>query len=220
MDWLEKVSSKSVLSDKINEQGEFRFEQINTNPEQYETIVSDFFMLLHNESRLGDGGVTHWPTPNDKVLKKVLEEVAPFFKTAKLEKTDKHVFSVFLQHPKDSSKKLIKNKIVHPVLHDIFKRERNIENPRFPFPNNSVYKVNPEFYTKMQSDTEVDKLIDFFRDSMSKEKDFIFRPENWYLTDELKNSIALRYLVHRCTGLFLWVDDDTKYIFHIHLKFS
>ncbi|HHW36173.1 MAG TPA: hypothetical protein GXX18_02570 [Bacillales bacterium] len=215
MDWIEKASSEELLNNEINNNLNFRLKQIEIKEHQsYETIVSEFFMLLTLD------GVTEIPTPNKQVLKQCLDEIAPYFEVVKLEQTGEQINSILIQHLKKEHSKMIRNKKVHGILADLFKREDKIKKVDYsnPISNYTIYKVLPNYFTEIR-DLESDTLFKFLSSAFSNSKDLLFPPKNWRFSDNLKESLAIQYSIHQCKSFYLWVDDETDTVIYIHLKF-
>jgi hypothetical protein len=222
MNWLGEVSSNNIFEDFNVVNGQLSINKIEIKSITKNTIVSDFFVLMY--FRVGEANnVIRLPTPNNKIYNQILMEIAPYFNEIQIEKINTNPDTIQLRYLKEQSHIMLNKNTFHPMLQELFHHKESDEQAGekiefTPIQNKSVYRVNSNFIEELK-DNEFTELFQFLEEAYTLQKDFIFSPSTHYLSESIKELKFIRFASHYCRDLYLWVDNDSKKIFDIHLKF-
>lgn len=216
MDWIEKIESTSLFTrqnENNTQNGMIRKIAPFQSPTQI-TTLSQFFLSLSAVN--GSDNVMHLPTPSENLFHKVLTEVGRYFVDIKATFVDDMPQQLILKEIQrnalDELKKIEAEGKLNPIVANLFNIQSEILYSHRE--KKTIFRIIPSEVI-IANVPDFDETMEFIRKSFD---DLLITPTNWHLTNELKDSVAIKYFAHRCKNLYLWVDDSNFEIIYIHLE--
>ncbi|MFD2116642.1 hypothetical protein ACFSTH_18785 [Paenibacillus yanchengensis] len=184
------------------------------------STLSQFYLslsILHGESN-----TVFFSIPNENLYQTSLEHLGSHFENVKISRTKGNPDNLILKKiRRQSIQKLneaYEQSKIHPIILDLFFSQESLTNVA-DISNKKVYKIVSSQIVPYYSDdfTDTWNLITM---SNQIEKELIITPNKWYLTDDLKNSLAIRYLSTHSKSLYLWVNPETNEVLYLDIKFD
>ncbi|MFI8711002.1 hypothetical protein [Brevibacillus brevis] len=217
MNWIKKNESTNIFTSK--EETKIQNRKIRKiapfeSPIPI-TTLSQFFLSLSAVN--GPDNVLHIPTLSDESLfQKALTEIGGHFVDIKAAFVDDKPQQLIL---KEIQKKVVEElqnldfeRKLNPIVANLFNTQLKMQYSHRE--KKTIFRVIPSEVI-VADVPDFDETMEFLCKSYD---DLLITPTNWYLTNELKDSIAIRYFAHRCKNLYLWVDDLNSEIIYIHLE--
>lgn len=224
MDWITEVPSRGNFNENNDDMfsiPKIRKLDLSEIKPCFDTI-SHFFLSLSTTGE--QPNVTYLPIPNEKIYEMALQCLGTHFADVKSVAINGDVKQLILREVVYESEKKLQearlNNEIHPIIMDLFFSSdlNNITKPH-EVQNKTVYKIINSKIETYQS-TGFEATWNFLSNCYSREGDLLVTPGNWYLNDELKNSVALRYFSAKVSKLNLWVNSDTLEVLYLHMKFD
>lgn len=217
MDWLSKVEPIILEPEEI-----MRIQEMQLKPYRIERIelasvdkISELAILFVAGCVWGsESTMVSLPTRNDCSRTKILEEVAPHFRDIKLVWQDNRIDKINMQHMKEESKQLFLNNDVEmiEIVRDLYRTvdvTNPMHSPRRPIQH---YHIDEAAIETLQVN-HTDSLKKYIcREYMHENEELVFLPSGWVLSDALKESLFLRFIVGCVPTVHLLVDQDSKVI--------
>ncbi|WP_245805841.1 hypothetical protein [Bacillus alkalicellulosilyticus] len=204
--WITEIDEPS--SEFNNDYGELNIEIIETTNDLKEmSPVCQFFasfdVILETDSLLT------LPTPNQNVLKKIMDEVVPHYRDIKQIIIDGELKEINVLGLKEESKRIVQYSLsngIYPVISDLY-RTKNLSLPTEPR-DLKYYMVNQEMITPLQIDG-TEEIRDFLKNTFFTDRGSIaLQPTGWKLEDDLKESVTIRTFSTFAKQIVLVVDDN------------
>jgi hypothetical protein len=220
MDWI-------VQQNPIDE----TLEPIDTREINFMNLVSEVkyieeisplvqFILL--PAALDKNMVTTIPTSDFDLYEECMDKISPFFSSVKGIVTNatpypnKIQFRHILESPKEKIIKMISENTLHPIVSDLY-GDLTTSRPEGVINVTKSYKLVPE-KIGMYDDLGFEEAWEFLMRTYIKNYHVLsIVPTNWYLTDELKNSAALKFFNSVSDDVYLFVDHPTKRVIGIDI---
>ncbi|WP_078554359.1 hypothetical protein [Bacillus alkalicellulosilyticus] len=190
-----------------NDHGELIIESIETTNELKEMgpvfqFFASFDFIFETDSLLS------LPTPNQNVVKTIMNEVVPHYVDIKQIFIDGELKEINVMDLKEESKRLVKDSLsngIYPVIPDLY-RTNNLNLPTGPR-ELKHFLVNQEMITPLHID-ETEEIRDFLINSFFTDRGSIsLQPTGWKLEDNLKESVTIRTFSTFAKQIVLIVDD-------------
>ncbi|MFD2117186.1 hypothetical protein ACFSTH_02360 [Paenibacillus yanchengensis] len=184
------------------------------------STLSQFYLslsILH-----GGSGTLFFSIPDENLYQTSLEHLGSHFENVKISRTEGSPDILILKKVRQESiqqlKETYEHNKIHPIILDLFFPQKHVTNFTY-ISNKKVYKIVSSKIDPYYSDdfTNTWNLITM---SHQREKVLAITPNKWYLTDDLKNSLAIRYLSAHSNSLYLWVNSETKEVLYLDIKFD
>ncbi len=212
MKWLQETNEERAEVREIDS-AFYKLRNWTIDKNKYsETIITHFFACM------GKGvGVLNIPIPNNRILKKVENEIAPFFKKVMLEEHNGTIKSVQVEDVDPNRINITRIHEYHEIIQELYNSEE--EPVEFPISNKKIYKIDSTYFKKREYDQQIKNLFSFLREVFSEEELF-FSPYGWHLSDNLKNKDVLSCFVNESKKVYLWVDGNTSKILFLQVIFN
>ncbi|MEH7481542.1 hypothetical protein V7157_10795 [Neobacillus drentensis] len=193
-----------------DENGELRFESIDSKVELNE--VSPVCLLFASfDVVLDEDSLTSLPTPNEKAIDIILNEVVPHYLDVKQVFIDGKLKEINVRYLKNESKRIIRNLLsngIYPLIPDLF-RTRNSNLATYPRVL-KYYSINKELIRQLHIE-ETNKIRDFLCSSFFANTGSIsLQPTGGVLEDNLKESVTIRTFSTFADQIVLIVNDKDK----------
>lgn len=197
MKWLE-LSDNRVRIELTNKKDDLGFiiQEISLPDKKY-SILSQFFLAMSSRNM---DGVTSLFLLDHEVSEQSLKEVIAHFDSRKVIMEAGFPVEVVLSQPSSESLAIICSENFNPIIKSLFEATYN----DYEWKPQQRYKLIPDYIEKYENE-EFDEVLAYLR-TVSKIAMTSIRLENWMLEDSVKDSFAIRYLAHKCSHVYLWID--------------
>ncbi len=223
MDWLEEVSLDDLLNfgadDELNTDFSYKNHSLNNSRELKLTPTAQFFLSLSSDNNQKAQTSIPIASLSETKLNSLIGELAPCYKDCIIQYVSNKPESLILKNPKKEALILLQKIKKNPIVKDLFRLDECINLKLDRQTENSVYRIMNDSIPGYL-DEEFDIVYNLLKICFSKDGTILITPRDWVLMDELKESLALRYFVHKCKNVYLWVDKSSNYVEHIQLVFS
>lgn len=222
MDWLEEVSLDDLLnSDTKGElNSDFTYKNLSTNSKTLTlSPTAQFFLSLSSNNNQKDRTQIPITSLSDTKLNSVIGELSACYEECIIQFVSNKPENLILKHPKKEALSLLKKVEKNPIIKDLFRLDKNINLMLGRNTEKSVYRVINESISGYPNE-DFDNVYHLIQACYSGEGAILIPPIDWILIDKLKESVALRYFVHKCNNVYIWVDKSNNRVQYIQLVFS
>ncbi|MGE7021644.1 hypothetical protein [Solibacillus cecembensis] len=111
-----------------------------------------------------------------------------------------------MSRPNVDSLSSVRSKPLHSLISDLFDFSEKQE--EFEWCPSKRYKMIPEFF-ESYDDEEFQEVLNILQETAHKSMNG-FRLHNWVVDVSLRENNALKYFVHHCKNVYLWVDEQKR----------
>lgn len=203
--WIAEIDEPPFKSNREN--GDLSIKRMNSLTElNGMSTVCQFFATF--DVILDTNSLISIPTPNDKALETVMNEIVPHFSEVKQIFINGKLKAINVRCLKIESKKIVQDLLlngVYPVMPDLFRTKHlNLATERRVLKR---YLVNQELIEPL-SIKETEEIREFFSNSFFTERGSIaVQPTGWTLEDHLQQSVTIRAFSTFAKHIVLVVDD-------------
>lgn len=199
MEWLE-LSEDRVRIELANKKDSLDFEIQELAPlDKRYSILSQFFLLMGARDMTS---VTSLFLHDHEITDQSLREVIAHFDSRKLIVETGFPVEVMLSKPNRESLTFIRSEKLNSIMKSLFETTQGSAD--YEWQPQKRYKLIPDYIEKYE-DEEFDEVLAYLR-TVSKSAMTSLRVANWMLEDSLKYLLAIRYFVHKCSHVYLWID--------------
>ena len=206
MEWLEECTVDLKTSSGDEDQC-FKIQQIENIEKinQSFSVLTEFFISI--ASKVSNTPLISIFLANAHINTILLEDVVTHFKERKVIMINNIPTELMLRHPKSNSVNYIMNSPKNPVIQSLYDINKPVEDSDEWTPR-KTFKVISEKIEQYENQ-DFDKILPYLKPA--KGDSYLFLSLfDWYLSDSLKNSLAIRYFSHKFKEIYLWVDQNEK----------
>jgi len=203
MKWLE-LSEDRVrieLADK-KDSPDFKIQELAPLDKKH-SILSQFFLLMGVRDK---DSVTSLFLLDHEITDQSLREVIAHFDSRRLIVETGFPVEVMLSKPNSESLAVIHSESINSIVQNLFATSQLRAD--YEWQPQKRYKLIPDYIEKYE-DEEFDEVLAYLR-TISKSAMTSIRVTNWVLEDSLKDLLAIRYFVHKCSHVYLWIDTTDR----------
>jgi len=205
MEWLALFEEEIEVEAELDEISlNFRISEFKpkVNNKIVFSLLTEFFLMLSNQDKNGQTSIF----VDQNIDNQLIDEVILHFNSTRVVYEDDLPTEVMLSNPKEESLSEIQKQGINPIISDLFGK---ISEDPYEWSPSTCYKIIPEYIEKYE-DHEFDMVIEGISRT-SKDKHLVsFSTVSMNLEESLRDSIAIRYLAHKCKNVYLWVDKVGK----------
>jgi hypothetical protein len=214
LEWITEIEKKYPSN---NENGQLSIKRFNSTVELNEmSSVCQFFASF--DVILDENALTVLPTPNDKALNIIMNEVVPHYIDVKQIFIDGKLKEINVRGLKEESKKIVKDLFLkggYPVMLDLY-RTNNLNLATGPR-NLKHYLIKQQSLSPLHL-SETETIREFLESTFFAEKGSIMlQPTGWKLDDTLKESVTIRAFSTFAKQIVLVVDDKDKSVVGLNI---
>jgi len=224
MNWLTPVETSGLFTTKDGHDFNFpRIKKLNLDEVMQQGVfdtTTEFFLSL--TASISEPNQLNIPIPNNDTLNMLVERLGKHYTSVKVALLNSNPVTLTLVELIRNSEELLKEMVasneIHPIVKDLYHTSNKAVTPH-EVTNKLVYKIEA---TKIEhcNDESFEPTWILLEVSYQCEGDLLLVPRKWYLTDDLRHSIALRYFSGKVKTAYLWVNSDTQEVLYLHIKFD
>lgn len=176
-------------------------------------ILTEFFVSL---TAKGSNSLTSIFLNEPNIPQVLLEAVVSHFDDRKMVFEDNIITELMLSQPKTSSIDYIMHRPGNPVIKSLYDintpmKETNEWTPR------KAFRVKCDKIERYDN-KDFDNILPYLK--ATDNQPFVFlNIYDWSLSESLNENLAIRYFSHKCSELYLWIDQNQK-VTNIQLEFD
>lgn len=211
-EWTEMVSSlpETYFKDIPDDCNVKKITNSNTIPLN-SSALADFFVF---PAIVTENMITSIPIFDKSMYEKCMSDIALFFSNVVgfFGLNEEMPLMIQLSSPLEEAREFYKTKSrnneLHPIVQELYGSQENRPNGRIN--RNVQLKVLNESIKNNYVSEDFDEVFDFLKNTFFKQGNcFPIIPTYWFYTDELKDSVAIKYFNSKCKVVYLIVDDPT-----------
>jgi len=205
MEWLKLFEEEIVGKAELEEISlNFSISEFkpNANNKIVFSLLTEFFLMLSNQDKNGQTSIY----VDQNIDNQLIDEVILHFNSKRVVYEDGLPTEIMLSNPKEKSLSEIQKQGINPIIKDLFGKINEVP---YEWSPPTCYKIIPEHIEKYE-DQEFDRVLEVLSRT-SKEMNLVSISTLGLVLDEsLKETLAIRYLTHKCKNVYLWVDKVAK----------